>query len=95
MFANVAAALINSGVPASTAWWQFVVLVLAGIFVLALTRLFRATPGFVAAVLWALVAIAIGAAQRNSPVLSATAAVAAVLVVVVAVSAFTGRRRAG
>ncbi|MFY9917311.1 MAG: hypothetical protein WAL26_02795 [Mycobacterium sp.] len=95
VFANVAAALITSGVSASTAWWQFVVLVLAGIFVLVLTRLFRATPGFVAAVLWALVAIAIGAAQRDSPVLSATAAVAAVLVVVVAVSAFFGRRRAG
>ena len=95
VFANVAAALISSGVPASTAWWQFVALVAAGIFVLGLTRLFRATPGFVAAVLWALVAIAIGAAQRNSSVLSATAAVAAVLVVVVAVSAFIGRRRAG
>lgn len=95
VFANVAAALITSGVSASTAWWQFVVLVAAGIFVLALTRLFRATPGFVAGALWALVAIAIGAAQRNSSVLSATAAVAAVLVVVVAVSAFLGRRRAG
>lgn len=94
VFANVAAALINSGVPASVAWWQFVVLVLAGIFVLALTRLFRATPGFVAGVLWALVAIAIGAAQRDSAVLSATAAVAAVLVAVVAVSTSFGRRHA-
>ena len=53
VFANVAAALINSGVSASTVWWQFVVLLLAGIFLLALTRLLRATPGFVAGVLWA------------------------------------------
>ncbi len=45
VFANVAAALISSGVSASTVWWQFVALVAAGIFVLGLTRLFRATPG--------------------------------------------------
>lgn len=95
VFANVAAALISSGVSASTVWWQFVVLVAAAIFVVGLTRLFRATPGYVAGSLWALVAIAIGAAQRNSTVLSATAAVAAVLVAAVAASVFLGRRRAG
>ena len=95
VFANVAAALINSGVPASVAWWQFVVLALAAVFALALTRLFRGTPGYVAGVLWALVAIAIGASQRDSAVLSATAAVAAVLVVAVAATAFFGRRRTG
>lgn len=93
VFANVAAALINSGVSASVAWWQFVVLIAAGIFAVALTRLFRGTPGYVAGVVWALVAIAIGAAQRDSTMLSATAAVAAVLVVAVAVSAYFGRRR--
>lgn len=36
----------------------------------------RGTPGYVVAVLWALVAIAIGAAQRDSTVLSTTAVVA-------------------
>jgi hypothetical protein len=95
VFANVAAALINSGVPASVAWWQFIVLVLAGIFVLALTRLFRATPGFVAGVLWALLAIAIGAAQRAARSCRRRASVTAVLVAVLAVSASFRRRRAG
>jgi hypothetical protein len=49
--------------------------------------------GFVAGTLWALVMSASGAAQRNSTLLSATAAVAAVLVV--AASAYFGRRHAG
>ncbi len=95
VFANVAAALIDSGVSASVAWWQFVVLALAGVFALALTRLFRGTAGYVAGVLWALVAIAIGAAQRGSSVLSGTAVVAAVLVFAVAAAAWLGRRRVG
>jgi hypothetical protein len=85
VFANVAAALIDVGVPASGVWWQFAVLVAAGAFAVALTTVLRGTPGFVAGVLWALVAIAIGAAQQDSIILAATAVVAAVLVTVVAV----------
>lgn len=96
VFANVAAALIGVGVSASGVWWQLVVLAAAGVFAVALTTMLRGTPGYVGGVLWALVAIAIGSAQRDSAVLSATAVVAAVLVAVVALSrgtgALTGRR---
>ena len=92
MFANVAAALINNGVSASTVGWQFVVLVVAGVSRSWLTRLFRGTPGYVAGVVWALVAIAIGAADRGSTFLSTTAVVATVLVVIATVAAIQRRR---
>jgi hypothetical protein len=46
----------------------------------------RGSPGYVAGALWALVAIAIGAAGRDSVALSATAAVAAVVVVGAAIA---------
>ena len=91
VFANVGAALINSGVSASVVWWQFVVLAAAAVFAIGLTIMLRGSPGYVAGVLWALVAIAIGASQRDSAVLSLTAAVAAVAVVVTAVARY--RRR--
>ncbi|MDG5481275.1 hypothetical protein [Mycolicibacterium gadium] len=87
VFANVAAALIQSGVSASTAWWQFVVLAVAGVCALILTTMLRGTPGYAAGVVWALVAIAIGAAGRGSTFLSVTAVVATVLVVIAAVAA--------
>jgi hypothetical protein len=92
VFANVAAALITSGAPASTAWWQFVLLVSAALVTIWLTTMLRGTPGFVAGALWALAAIAAGAAERDSRLLSVTATVAAVVVFGVAVVAF---RRAG
>jgi uncharacterized membrane protein YhaH (DUF805 family) len=91
VFANVAAALIGSGVSASAPVWQFVVLVAAGVVALALTTMLRGTPGFAVGVVWALVAIAIGAADRDSAFLSGTAAVAAVLVI--AATAARIRRR--
>jgi len=81
VFANVAAALINSGVSASAPWWQFAVLVTASVFALGMTAMLRGSPGYVAGALWALVAIAIGAAGRDSVALSVTAVVAAVVVV--------------
>jgi hypothetical protein len=87
VFANVAAALINSGVSASAAAWQFVVLVAATVGALVLTRMLRGTPGYSAGVVWALVAIAIGAANRASTLLSTTAVVATVLVVIATVAA--------
>lgn len=80
VFANVAAALINSGVSASNVAWQMVVLLAAGVFAVAMTTMLRGTLGYVAGVIWALVAIAIGASQRDSVALSVTAVVAAVVV---------------
>lgn len=80
VFANVAAALIDSGVSPDAVPWQVVVLVAAAGFAVRLTVTLRGTVGYAAGVLWALVAIAIGAAQRDSVLLAATAAVAAVVV---------------
>ena len=81
VFANIAAALVNSGLSASAPWWQFAVLVTASVFASGMTTMVRGSPGYVAGTLWALVAIAIGAAGRGSVALSVTAAVAAVVVV--------------
>lgn len=55
------------------------------VFANVATVLLRGTPGFVAGVLWALVAIAIWGSQRQSTPLSVTAMVAAVAVGAVAV----------
>jgi len=93
VFANIAAALIDSGVSASTAGWQFVVLAAATVAALVLTRMLRGTPGYTAGVVWALVAIAIGAASRNSMFLSTTAVVATVLVVIATAIALRRRRQ--
>ncbi|MFG1929959.1 hypothetical protein ACGFK1_04800 [Mycobacterium sp. NPDC048908] len=90
VFANVAAALISSGVSASAAGWQFVVLVAAAVFAVGMTTMLRGSPGYVAAALWALVAIAISAAGRGSTTLSVTAGVAATVVVI---GAIAGHRR--
>ncbi|TFV61560.1 hypothetical protein E4P42_01310 [Mycobacterium sp. PS03-16] len=87
VFANVAAALIYTGWSASSVMWQFVVLAAAAVAALSVTVVLRGTIGYVAGVLWALIAIALGAAQRDSAALSVTAAVAAVLVAGAAVVA--------
>lgn len=92
VFAYVAAALIDSGVSAAVVWWQLVVLVAAAAVAIWLTTMLRGTPGYVVGVLWALVAIAVGAAQGDSAVLSTTAAVAAVLVAAAAVTAMRRHR---
>ena len=86
VFANVAAALIDAGVSATTVWWQFVVLVAAAAFVVFVTTMLRGSLGYVAGALWALVAIAIGAFQRDSMVLSGLAVVASVVVAGVAIA---------
>ena len=52
----------------------------------------RGTPGYAAGVVWALVAIAIGAADRGSAFLSTTAVVATVLVLAATVVAMRRRR---
>lgn len=92
VFANVTAALIDSGVSPAVVWWQLVVLVLATAFAIGLATMLRGTPGYVAGVLWALVAIAVGAAQRDSSVLATTAAVAALLVAAAGVTAMRRHR---
>lgn len=90
VFANIAAALIDSGVSPDAVLWQFVVLVAATGFAVLLTVTLRGTAGYAAGVLWALVAIAIGAAGRGSVVLAGTAAAA--VVVVLAATVWARRR---
>jgi hypothetical protein len=92
VFANVAAALIAGGVSPTTVWWQLVVLIAAAVSAIALTNMLNGTPGYVAGVLWALVAIAIGASERGSAALSATAIAAAVAVLGAAALALRRRR---
>jgi hypothetical protein len=95
VFANVTAALISSGWSASGVAWQFVMLVLAASAAVGLTVILRGTPGYVAGVLWALIAIAIGSAQRGSTALSAVAVVCAAVIVVSAVVMWRQFTRAG
>jgi hypothetical protein len=95
VFANVTAALIASGWSASGVAWQFVILVLAACAAVGLTVMLRGTPGYVAGVLWALVAIAIGSAQRGSTVLSAVAVACAAVIAVSAVVMWRQVRRSG
>ena len=92
VFANIAAALISGGVSPSTVWWQLAVLISAAVFAVAVTNMLNGTPGYAAGVLWALVAIAIGASQRGSTALSATAIAAAVAVLGSAALALRRRR---
>jgi hypothetical protein len=91
VFVNVAAASIESGASADGTGWQAVILAAATAAALALTVYLRGSLGYVAAVLWALIAATVGAAHRGSTVLAAAAAVAAVLVAVAALVA--NRRR--
>ena len=95
VFANVAAALISSGVSASATGWQFVVLAAAAVFAVGMTAMLRGTPGYVAGALWALVAIAVGAAGRGSTALSATAGAAALVVAITASAVWPRARRSG
>ena len=92
VFANIAAALINSGVSASAVGWQFAVLAAAAVSALTLTTMLRGTPGYAAGAVWALVAIAIGAADRDSSFLSTTVAIAVALVVIATMTAMRRRR---
>lgn len=95
VFANVAAALIAGGWSATAMAWQLVVLVVAACAAVGLTVMLRGTPGYVAGVLWALVAIAIGSAHRGSTALSAVAVVCAAVIVVSAVVMWRRLTRAG
>ena len=85
VFANVAAALIDSGWSSTGTGWQATILVAAAAAAVALTATMRATPGYVVAALWALVAVAVGAADRGSAVLAGLAGAAAAVIVVAAV----------
>lgn len=87
VFANVAAALIDGGWSSDAVAWQAVILVAAAVAACALTMYLRGTPGYVAATLWALVAISVGAAQRGSTLLAGMSAVAAGAVVAAAIVA--------
>lgn len=83
VFVNLAAALIAGGLSVAGSFgtaWQLVILVAAAAAAMVLTRLLHASAGYVAGVLWALVAATIGAASRGAPVLAAVTVVAAVAV---------------
>jgi hypothetical protein len=71
-----------------------ILLGLATATALTLTGLFHATPGYVAAVLWALIAAAISASGRDGTVLAAAAIIATVLVVTAALAIHTHQTRA-
>jgi hypothetical protein len=89
VFVNFAAALIAGGWSGTGSFgtaWQLVLLVAAAASAIALTRFLYATAGYVAGVLWALVAAAIGATSRGAPVLAAAAVVASVAVLAVAIA---------
>lgn len=89
VFINVAAALIYQGWSTAGIWgtaWQMILLVLATATALALTRVFHGTLGYVAAVLWALIATAIGAAGRDGVALAIAAISATVLVATAALA---------
>lgn len=92
VFANVAAALISTGASATTLWWQLAVLIVATVVAVGVTNMLNGTPGYVAGVLWALVAITVGASQRGSAPLSATAVAAIVAIIGAAVLALRRRR---
>lgn len=93
VFVNVAAALIHSGWSANETVWQAIILVLATAAAITLTAVLRGTLGYVAAVLWALIAATIGAAHRGSAALAVASAVAAALVVATAAVSLVTRRR--
>lgn len=90
---NVAAALIDGGWSPTEYAWQAVVLVAAAVVGLALTVFLGAEVGYVAAVLWAFVAAAVGAAQNDAVPLSVAAATASALVLVTAVLLRARNRR--
>lgn len=92
VFANITAALINNGWDADGVMFQSAILVAATASAVVLTLMLRGTPGYVAGVLWALVAITVGAAGRGSPVLAGVAAIGATVVAVVAMVALVARR---
>jgi len=92
VFANVAVVGISYGASTATVWWQLVVLIGATVFALVLVNMLNGTPGYLAGVLWALVAIAIGASQRGSATLSSTAIAAAIAVLGSGVLAMRRRR---
>ncbi len=93
VFVNVAAALIHSGWSAAGTGWQVMILVLATAVAIVLTAVLRGAPSYVAAALWALVAVAISAAHRGSAVLAVASAAAITLIVVTATLYYGGRRR--
>jgi hypothetical protein len=85
VFVNIAAALVKDGLPASGTGWQTIVLVIASLAAVTLTVFLGSTPGYVAAALWALIAAAIGAAQRGATTLALVSAAGALVVLASAV----------
>jgi hypothetical protein len=94
VFVNAAAALINRGWPATELGWQAGILAVAFGAAILLTVVLRATPGYVAGALWALVGAAVGAAERDFAGLAAAAAAAGALVLITAMITATRRPRA-
>lgn len=92
VFINVAAALVKGGWPATESAWQAVVLVVAMLAAVAFTIVLRGTPGYVAGALWALIAAAVGAANRHAPTLSTLAVGAAIAVAITTAGVTLGRK---
>lgn len=87
---NVAAALVDGGASPTDSGWQTAVLLVATAIAVSLTLFLRGDLGYTAAALWALAAVAVGAAHRDSAPLSTIAASAAAVVLSAAMAA---RRR--
>jgi hypothetical protein len=94
VFVNATAALINRGWPATEPGWQAGILAVAFAAAIVLTVVLRATPGYVAGALWALVGAAVGATQRDFAGLAAAAAAAGALVLITAMITATRQQRA-
>ena len=94
VFVNAAAALINRGWPVTELGWQAGILAVALGAAIFLTVVLRATPGYVAGALRALVGAAVGAAERDFAGLAAAAAAAGALVLITAMITATRQLRA-
>ena len=93
VFVNAAAALIAGGWSATSTLWQLVLLLAAAATAVFLVGYLQATPGYVAGVVWALVAAAIGAFSRDAAALGLTAAAACAGVVLAAAQSLRGGQR--
>jgi hypothetical protein len=84
VFVNVAAALISIGWSPIETHWQAGILMAATIAAIAYCAVLRASAGYVAAALWALLAVAVGTAHRGALDLAVLAVMGSVAVLATA-----------